>query len=299
MADWKSNPVITAVISGGLIFTGTLAACFTYFIPTYLKESQNETSEIKKQLKVSNDKNIKLESKIDEYNKTVSENVLKETYNLSLQIRELKSELEISKLELANANKKYDEAEKGKNDIKNKFFHYTLMNGFMAGSPYPIGYSKIKIGSSISDFNQAYSKPEINSDSDEGYLSIKPSSGVIGEISYKFSKKTQTVESISFTRRVGLSLDIDDFRMLNDLDLASLLTDVIGKPFTCDEKPKYKYWELSDGSGNIFSLGTPFHYIILANGLSPAIWPHDCPPNHMQTSSENFFPHVFPEGTPQ
>lgn len=298
MTDWKSNPVITAAISAGVVLTFTLGVCFTYVLPTYLKESQNEISDIKSKLKESNEKNIKLEGKIDEYNKTVSDKIIKETYNFSVQIRELKSALEVTKLELANANKKVEEEQTAKEDIKNKFFNYTLMNSFMAGSPLPIGYAKIKIGSSLSDFYDTYAKPEIDNDSDEGYLSVKPKTGVIGEISYNFNKKSQTVESISLTRRIGLNLDIEQFKMLNDLDLSTLLTEVIGKPFTCDEKPKFKYWRLVDNSGYIFNMGNEFHYLILANGLSPAIWPRSCPPNHIETPREEFFPHVFPKGMP-
>lgn len=299
MSDWKSNPVITAAISAGVVLSGTLAVCFNYVIPTYLKESQSETLEANKKLQESNEKNTKLEEKIDDYNKTIADKVLKETYDQSLKIRELTSSLELSKSDLENANSKYEEIKKEKDELKSKFFKYTLMNSFMYGSPLPIGYTKIKIGSSLNDFYQTYSKPEINNDSDEGYLSIKPSTGVIGNISYKFNKNSKKLESISLTKRVDVSMGLDEFQMLDDLDLASVLTDVLGKPFTCDDKPKFKYWKLSDDSGYIFNMGNSFHYLILANGLSPAIWPRSCPPNHIKASREDFFPHVFPKEMPQ
>ncbi|REC88834.1 hypothetical protein [Pantoea ananatis] len=299
MSDWKSNPAVAAAIAAGVVLSGTLTVCYTYVIPTYLKESQNETLETKNKLKESNEKNTTLEKKIDDYNKNFAEKVLKETYGLSVKILELTSSLEIAKSETSAANAKYAEAIKEKEKIQERFFKYTLINSFMSDSPLPIGYNKIRIGSSLSDFYKTYAKPEIDNDSDEGYLSVKPSTGVIGEISYKFNKKNLTVESISLTKREDLNLEEDEFNILNDLDISSILTDVIGKPLTCDEKPKFKYWRLNDNSGYIFNMGNNFHYLILANGLTPAIWPRSCPPNHIKTVGEDFFPHIFPNELPQ
>lgn len=233
VSDWKSNPIIAALIAGSAVLTTTLFIVFTYVIPVYQKEDQNKINDLQNNIK----------------NKDLLISELTNKSNSSLEKKD--NELTIlNKFKNSEINKIQSERDSAVEKLDNiqKFLSFTkLSNLYQKGALLPIGYDAIEIGDDRESLFKYYGTPRAVTDEDYGFVSVKYGYGGIDSIVYYFSSRNKNqndkISHIAVFKENSLTLDKEKSKFLKNLSLKDFLINNFGNITPCQDR--FYIWNLS------------------------------------------------------
>lgn len=149
------------------------------------------------------------------------------------------------------------------NDLKRKIEVLEQRGLFSSGNPFPIAFSRVRIGQPIVDLEDAYRNFEI--ERREGFWTVRPDHGVFRSITYYFDERSSqhTITHASFFLELG-----NDF---GDHFLQDQIVAALGNP-TSNPRGDFFEWRLEDYS--VFKTHSS-NFLILPAGMHPGYWPTD------------------------
>ncbi|MFN7089164.1 MAG: hypothetical protein ACK4P4_01225 [Allorhizobium sp.] len=180
MTTYTNHPIIAAASAAGatLVFCGLLT--FTWIVPTMVESAETKLEIQSRELEEEVAKNLAAEKRISAF---------------AVEVRDLKARLadsESEKLSLGH------DAEREIADLKREIFSLEKSNSFIAGSPYPFGFDKVRIGDPVSKIAEAYSYPNESEVSGSIYFDLD--SDLWEGVRFAFDRvDVGVVEAISFS----------------------------------------------------------------------------------------------------
>ncbi|MGC0910158.1 hypothetical protein [Pantoea agglomerans] len=248
MSDWKDHPAIISIISGCAVLTISFAFIFNYVIPVMKEDDQNKIKSLNGDIDKKNEK-IKFLLGKDEI------------------IKEKDHEITFLK---QNINDRID----ANDNLKLKYFDYTVKNSFSFNSPYPTGYAKIRPHDTIEQFLDVYKLPQIQATPDRNYYSIKTEDTYIDEITYYFDDNNERITHIAFDVRDGIK-ELEENKVgAYASNLKDVLQNNLGVGKTC-HNDTYRYWISSDKK-TVTYMKESLSYMVMYSEFTPTNWPNDC-----------------------
>jgi cell division protein FtsL len=193
---WQDHPV---VIAAGSVVAALIFAQ-TVIFPTMTASLQNELSSLRSQVQ-------EITSLKDQLKKTQDDT--------KSEKQRMESEAKIE---------------------KSKLIASQITNIFSLGSPYPVGFGKVKLGDSINALVNTYPEAAINRTSIDHWR-IKPDHPAFRDIAYFFDRPTALND-----RRVRAILFFGDDRISGVLQ--DKLIEVLGQPALPGPKPECYIWTI-------------------------------------------------------
>jgi hypothetical protein len=213
-----------------------------------------------------------LQLKSEELEKKETEKKAVENKNLELLAQISKMNAQVSTLE-QQRNDGIADRDKRIAQLQMELFESQKGNIFMSGSPYPIGFDKIKLGDPIEKIAEAY--PYENQSKSSSSILLDPSSDIFRWMRFEHDrgKVKGKVDSVSFDTGTLRSFGKNPKPPLPDRWIETALTRALGEPIVrigVDEK--CIVWKVEDEQKSfVFHVEGETDFII-----SVALWPPGC-----------------------
>jgi hypothetical protein len=200
------------------------------------------------------------------------------TWLAPAQLGNLKYEVEDARRTLPQMTKKFEVANTRivalKKDLRTARLLYREAqhaNLFHSGSPYPVGFSKVRVGDAISNVEKQYPAETIDKSRDR-YWTVKVPGSLIDALTYYFDEtdKQRTITHIS----VSLDMISDEVRATEGKDfIVAKLTEILGPPTI--ERNEFYSWAAPSSEGVFCDCAGSYvtSYLIMKTGYRPAYWP--------------------------
>ncbi|WP_203469648.1 hypothetical protein [Rhizobium rhizogenes] len=170
----------------------------------------------------------KLEQKTAELEKATTEKKAAEDKNSSLdaQVKELTSRVANLRQEISDNSAAADKRLK---EVQSELFESQKANIFVSGSPYPVGFDKVKLGDPVSKITEAY--PYENQSKNSTHSAFKVPSDIFDWLSFDYAiEKKDVVEAVSLDTGTFRALGKNPKPPLPDHWLETSLMRALGKP---------------------------------------------------------------------
>lgn len=208
------------------VLTACTGVTFTWIVPTMVASEHN-----------------RLELKSQELERALSDKTAVEKKNtgLSTQIAELESKLGASNTERIDSIAIKD---KRIAELQAQLFDSQKLNLFISGSPYPVGFDKVRLGDPVSKIAETY--PYKNESELTTRIFFHVPSDVFSTISFDFgTEKKDVVEAVSFSIGILRTLGRNPKPKLPDNWLETTLTRALGEPIaTIGPSEKCLVWRI-------------------------------------------------------
>lgn len=188
------------------------------------------------------------------------------TWLAPAQIGNLKYEVEDARRFMEKhqeARDKIAQLEDQLRDAKRLVSEMQAANSFHFGTPYPVGFGKVRVGDSATLLDKEFTAAEVDK-SNKGYWRVSREGAVVDRVTYYFddadAEKTITHMGV-FVKNLTSSKE-DDW-------LVAKLQEILGKP---DSVPEADFYSWALPCEDVFKDDLS-GYLIMRKGLRPAYWP--------------------------
>jgi hypothetical protein len=211
LSNIADHPVVLCAATAMAVLTACTGVTFTWIVPTMVASVEN-----------------KLDLRSQELEKALSDKTAVEEKNSGLltQIADLESKLGASNTEridtVASKDKRIAE-------LQSQLFEAQKSGLFISGSPYPVGFDKVRLGDPVSKITEVY--PYKNESESNTRIFFHVPSDVFSWMGFDFnSEKKDVVEAVSLSIGILRTLGRDPKSELPDNWLETTLTRALGEP---------------------------------------------------------------------
>ncbi|MBY3536149.1 hypothetical protein HFN68_25010 [Rhizobium laguerreae] len=211
MANFADHPVVLCAMTAVGVLTVCTGITFSWIVPTMVASTNN-----------------KLEAATRESQKLASEKA--ESDNRLITLRAELADMG-KRLTASEQEKMQIVADKDKRiaELKNELFESSTVNLFISGSPYPVGFDKVRVGDPVAKIAESY--PFQNDSESSVRVSFRVPSDVFYRLSFDFdTDQKDVVEAVSLSIGRLRGLGSNPLPELPDSWIETTLRRVLGEP---------------------------------------------------------------------